>query len=183
MKVTPTELPEVLILEPRVFQDPRGFFLESYNRKTLADTAGITAEFVQDNHSRSSRGVLRGLHYQIRQPQDKLVRVLAGRIYDVAVDLRRDSPRFGRWIGVELTGENFRQLWVPKGFGHGFLVLSETAEVMYKTTDYYAPAHERCVRWDDPTLSIAWPQLEVAPNLSAKDAQGLPLAQAEVFDA
>lgn len=183
MKVTPTELPEVLILEPRVFQDPRGFFLESYNRKTLAETAGITADFVQDNHSRSSRGVLRGLHYQIRQPQDKLVRVLAGSIYDVAVDLRRNSPRFGRWVGVELTGENFRQLWVPKGFGHGFLVLSETAEVMYKTTDYYAPAHERSVRWDDPTLAIAWPRLDVPPNLSAKDAQGLPLAQAEVFDA
>jgi dTDP-4-dehydrorhamnose 3,5-epimerase len=183
MKVTPTELPEVLILEPRVFQDPRGFFLESYNRKTLAETAGITAEFVQDNHSRSSRGVLRGLHYQIRQPQDKLVRVLSGSIYDVAVDLRRNSPRFGRWVGVELTGDNFRQLWVPAGFGHGFLVLSETAEVMYKTTDYYAPAHERCVRWDDPALGITWPQLDVAPNLSAKDAQGLPLAQAEVFDA
>jgi dTDP-4-dehydrorhamnose 3,5-epimerase len=183
MKVTPTELPEVLILEPRVFQDPRGFFLESYNRKTLAETAGITAEFVQDNHSRSSRGVLRGLHYQIRQPQDKLVRVLSGSIYDVAVDLRRNSPRFGRWVGVELTGDNFRQLWVPAGFGHGFLVLSETAEVMYKTTDYYAPAHERCVRWDDPALGITWPQLDVAPNLSAKDAQGLPLAQAEVFNA
>jgi len=183
MKVTPTELPEVLILEPRVFQDPRGFFLESYNRKTLAEAAGITAEFVQDNHSRSTRGVLRGLHYQVRQPQDKLVRVLSGRVYDVAVDLRRHSPRFGRWIGVELSGENFRQLWVPKGFGHGFLVLSESAEVMYKTSDYYAPAHERCVRWDDPALGIAWPQLDVAPNLSAKDAQGLPLAQAEVFDA
>jgi dTDP-4-dehydrorhamnose 3,5-epimerase len=183
MKVTPTELPEVLVLEPRVFSDARGFFVESYNRRTLAEAAGITKDFVQDNHSRSTRGVLRGLHYQVRQPQDKLVRVLAGRIFDVAVDLRRGSPRFGRWVGVELSADNFRQLWVPVGFGHGFLVLSETAEVLYKTTDYYAPAHERCVRWDDPTLAIAWPELGIAPILSAKDAQGPVLADAEVFDA
>jgi dTDP-4-dehydrorhamnose 3,5-epimerase len=183
MKVTPTELPEVLVLEPRVFSDARGFFVESYNRRTLAEAAGITKVFVQDNHSRSTRGVLRGLHYQVRQPQDKLVRVLAGRIFDVAVDLRRGSPRFGRWVGVELSADNFRQLWVPVGFGHGFLVLSETAEVLYKTTDYYAPAHERCVRWDDPTLAIAWPELGIAPILSAKDAQGPVLADAEVFDA
>ena len=182
MKGTPTELPEVLVLEPRVFQDARGFFVESYNRKTLADAAGITQDFVQDNHSRSTRGVLRGLHYQVRQPQGKLVRALSGRIFDVAVDLRRASPRFGKWVGVELSADNFRQLWVPAGFGHGFLVLSDTAEVLYKTTDYYAPAHERSVRWDDPTLAIAWPALDVAPVLSAKDAQAPALAAAEVFD-
>lgn len=183
MKVTPTALPEVLLLEPRVFQDERGFFLESYNRATLRTLAGLDAEFVQDNHSRSARGVLRGLHYQIRQPQGKLVRVTAGAIFDVAVDLRRHSPRFGQWVGVELTAANFRQLWVPPGFGHGFLVLSESAEVMYKTTDYYAPEHERCVRWDDPQVAIAWPDVGVAPVLSAKDQKGAALRDAEVFEA
>ncbi len=182
MKATPTDLPEVLLLEPRVFQDERGFFVESYNRRTLAEVAGLHHDFVQDNHSRSARGVLRGLHYQLLQPQGKLVRCSAGRIFDVAVDLRRASPRFGHWVGVELSGDNFRQLWVPPGFGHGFLVLSDTAEVQYKTTDYYAPAHERCLRWDDPAVGIAWPDVGVAPVLSAKDRQGLPLAEAEVFD-
>ena len=182
MKATPTALPEVLLLEPRVFQDERGFFLESYNRNTLAEVAGLNDDFVQDNHSRSARGVLRGLHYQIRQPQGKLVRCSAGVIFDVAVDLRRASPRFGQWVGVELSGTNFRQLWVPPGFGHGFLVLSEFAEVQYKTTDYYAPAHERSVRWNDPAIGIDWPDVGMDPVLSAKDRQGLPLAEAEVFE-
>ncbi len=183
MKVLPTELPEVLVLEPRVFQDDRGFFLESFNRAAFAAATGFTGEFVQDNHSRSQRGVLRGLHYQIQQAQGKLVRVSSGAVFDVAVDLRRSSPRFGQWTGVELTAGNFRQLWVPAGFGHGFLVLSETAEVQYKTTDYYAPAHERCVRWDDPQLAIRWPNVEGAPILSAKDREGRLLRDADLFDA
>jgi dTDP-4-dehydrorhamnose 3,5-epimerase len=183
MKVRSLELPEVLVIEPRVFQDARGFFLESYNRTALAAAAGIRQEFVQDNHSRSARGVLRGLHYQLRQPQGKLVRVTAGAVFDVAVDLREGSPRFGQWAGVELSSENFRQLWVPEGFAHGFLVLSESAEVLYKTTDYYAPEHERCVRWDDPSIGIAWPDLGVAPILSAKDQQGRSLAEADLFAA
>lgn len=183
MKVLPTELPEVLVLEPRVFQDERGFFLESFNRARFAEATGYTGEFVQDNHSRSQRGVLRGLHYQIEQAQGKLVRVSAGAIFDVAVDLRRGSPHFGRWTGVELTGDNFRQLWVPAGFGHGFLVLSDSAEVQYKTTDYYAPAHERCVLWDDPQLAIRWPDVGTAPILSAKDQEGRLLRDADLFDA
>ena len=181
MKVTPTALPEVLVVEPRVFSDARGFFLESFNRAKFARETGLELDFVQDNHSRSAQGVLRGLHYQIQQPQGKLVRVTSGRVFDVAVDLRRSSPDFGRWVGVELTGDNFKQLWVPAGFGHGFLVLSESAEVLYKTTDFYAPAHERSVRWDDPEIGIDWPTLPVAPILSPKDQQGLPLASAEVF--
>lgn len=182
MKVTRTNLPEVLLLEPRVFQDPRGYFFESHNRKAFAAATGIDADFVQDNHSRSSRGVLRGLHYQVRQAQGKLIRVSAGAIFDVAVDLRRGSPEFGRWTGAELTGENFRQLWVPAGFAHGFLVLSESADVIYKTTDYYAPEHERCLRWDDPAVAIQWPHEGIEPLLSQKDLQGAALSDAELFD-
>lgn len=180
MKVTPTGLPEVLLLEPRVFGDARGFFLESYNARTFRELSGLDVEFVQDNHSRSARGVLRGLHYQLRQAQGKLVRVVRGSVFDVAVDLRRSSPRFGKWVGVELSEDNHRQLWVPPGFGHGFLVLSETADFLYKTTDYYGPEHERCIAWNDPDIGIDWP-LQSPPVLSAKDAQGSRLADAEVY--
>ena len=181
MNVTRTAIPDVLLLEPRVFRDARGSFFESYNRASLAAATGIDAEFVQDNHSRSGKGVLRGLHYQIHQAQGKLVRVVSGAIFDVAVDLRRGSPTFSRWVGVELDSENCRQLWVPEGFAHGFLVLGESAEVLYKTTDYYAPAHERCLLWNDPAIGIAWPRVDQGPVLSAKDEAGLPLAQAEFF--
>ncbi|HRP64889.1 MAG TPA: dTDP-4-dehydrorhamnose 3,5-epimerase [Thauera sp.] len=181
MKVTPTGLPEVLLLEPRVFGDARGFFLESYNARSFRELSGLDVQFVQDNHSRSARGVLRGLHYQLHQAQGKLVRVVRGSVFDVAVDLRRSSPRFGRWVGVELSEDNHRQLWVPPGFGHGFLVLSETADFLYKTTDYYAPEHERCIAWNDPDIGIDWP-LQAAPVLSAKDAQGSRLADAEVYE-
>lgn len=180
MRVIPSELPNVLILEPKVFGDERGFFYESFNARAFAQATGITREFVQDNHSRSQRGVLRGLHYQVQQAQGKLVRVTAGEVYDVAVDLRRSSPNFGRWVGVHLSAENKRQLWVPEGFAHGFLVLSEVAEFLYKTTDYYAPEHERCIRWDDPTLTIDWPLAE-PPQLSAKDQAGVTFIDAEVF--
>lgn len=180
MKVIASELPEVLILEPRVFGDDRGFFYESFNARAFSEATGLNRAFVQDNHSRSQRGVLRGLHYQLQQAQGKLVRVTAGEVYDVAVDIRRSSPTFGQWTGVHLSAENRRQLWLPEGFAHGFLVLSEVAEVLYKTTDYYAPAHERCIRWDDPSLAIDWP-LDSAPQLSAKDQAGLSLADAELF--
>lgn len=180
MKVIETPLPEVLILEPRVFGDERGFFYESFNARAFAEATGLSREFVQDNHSRSQRGVLRGLHYQLQQAQGKLVRVSAGEVYDVAVDIRRGSPTFGRWVGAHLSAENKRQMWVPEGFAHGFLVLSEFAEFLYKTTDYYAPAHERCIRWDDPSLAIDWPLAE-APQLSAKDQVGLALTDAELF--
>lgn len=180
MKVIASDLPEVLILEPRVFGDERGFFYESFNARAFAEATGLNRTFVQDNHSRSLRGVLRGLHYQLQQAQGKLVRVVAGEVFDVSVDLRRSSPTFGKWVGVHLSAENKRQLWLPEGFAHGFLVLSEYAEVVYKTTDYYAPAYERCIRWDDPSLAIDWP-LESAPQLSAKDQAGLSLAAAEVF--
>ncbi|MBI3148234.1 MAG: dTDP-4-dehydrorhamnose 3,5-epimerase [Betaproteobacteria bacterium] len=179
MKVTPTALPEVLLIEPRVFADERGFFYESYNARTLRE-AGLEAEFVQDNHSRSSRNVLRGLHYQIRQAQGKLVRVTLGEVFDVAVDLRRGSPNFGRWVGLRLSAENKHMLWVPPGFAHGFLVLSECAEFLYKTTDYWAREHERCLLWNDPELGVAWP-LVGEPILAAKDAAGLRLSQAEVY--
>lgn len=172
--------PGVVILEPKVFGDERGFFFESYNARRFEQLTGVRARFVQDNHSRSVQGVLRGLHYQIRQPQGKLVRVIAGEVFDVAVDIRRSSPAFGRWTGVRLSAENKRNLWVPPGFAHGFLVLSDTAEFLYKTTDYWAPEHERCIRWDDPQLAVDWP-LQGAPLLSAKDAQGLPFGAAEVF--
>ena len=180
MKVIASELPDVLILEPRVFGDERGFFYESFNARAFSEATGLNREFVQDNHSRSQRGVLRGLHYQLQQAQGKLVRVTAGEVYDVAVDIRRSSPTFGQWTGVHLSAENKRQLWLPEGFAHGFLVLSEYAEFLYKTTDYYAPAHERCIRWDDQSLAIDWP-LDSAPQLSAKDQAGLSLADAEVF--
>ncbi|MFG0723402.1 dTDP-4-dehydrorhamnose 3,5-epimerase [Pseudomonas sp. GLN_6] len=180
MQAINTELPGVLILEPKVFGDERGFFFESFNARAFAEATGLPCEFVQDNHSRSQRGVLRGLHYQVQQAQGKLVRVTAGEVYDVAVDLRRSSPTFGKWVGTLLSAENKRQLWVPAGFAHGFLVLSEFAEFLYKTTDYYAPEHERCIRWDDPSLAIDWP-LDGAPQLSAKDQAGLSFADAQVF--
>lgn len=179
MKATPTQLPEVLLIEPKVFGDSRGFFFESWNEREF-ERAGIHARFVQDNHSRSGRGVLRGLHYQIPQPQGKLVRVVAGEIFDVAVDIRRSSPMFGRWTGNRLSAETPRMIWVPVGFAHGFCVLSESAEVLYKTTDFYAPEHERCIAWNDPDLRIDWP-LPGTPALSPKDATGTRLSDAEVF--
>lgn len=179
MKVTPTELPEVLLLEPKVYGDERGFFFESYNRRTLAE-AGIDAEFVQDNHSRSGRGVLRGLHYQIERAQGKLVRVTAGEVFDVAVDLRRSSPRFGRWSAATLSAENRHMLWIPPGFAHGFLVVSDAAEFLYKTTDYWYPQHERSLLWSDPALGIRWP-LSGTPLIAAKDAAGRTLAQADAY--
>jgi dTDP-4-dehydrorhamnose 3,5-epimerase len=179
--VTPTALPEVLVLEPRVFGDDRGFFYESFNRRDFASATGLDPDFVQDNHSRSARGVLRGLHYQIRHPQGKLVRVVQGEVFDVAVDLRRGSPRFGQWVGVGLSAANKRQLWVPPGFAHGFVVTSESAEFLYKTTDYWFPEHERSLLWNDPAVGVRWP-LEGEPRLAAKDAAGLPLAQCEVYD-
>jgi dTDP-4-dehydrorhamnose 3,5-epimerase len=179
MKFTPTELPEVVLLEPKVFGDERGFFFESYNRRTL-DEAGIEADFVQDNHSRSLHGVLRGLHYQIEHAQGKLVRVTAGEVYDVAVDLRRSSPRFGRWSAALLSADNRRMLWIPPGFAHGFLVVSDAAEFLYKTTDYWYPQHERSLLWSDPALDIRWP-LSGAPLVAAKDAAGRTLAQADVY--
>lgn len=181
MQVVQTSIPEVLIFEPKVFGDDRGFFFESFNQRLFAQATGRSPDFVQDNHSKSARNVLRGLHYQIRQPQGKLVRVTAGEVFDVAVDLRRASSTFGQWVGARLSADNKRQLWVPEGFAHGFLVLSESAEFLYKTTDFYAPEHERCLRWDDPALAIEWP-LQGAPILSAKDAQGQTLDMAELFD-
>lgn len=182
MKIHETDIPGVLIFEPRVFGDHRGYFLETW-REDLFQEAGVTHAFVQDNQSSSHRGVLRGLHYQIRQSQGKLVRVLAGRVFDVAVDLRRSSPTFGRWVGAELSAENRRLFWVPPGFGHGFYVLSEMAEFAYKCTDYYAPQHERVIRWDDPRIGIDWPLVDGVPTvLSAKDEAGLPLAEADLFD-
>jgi dTDP-4-dehydrorhamnose 3,5-epimerase len=180
MNLLPTNLPEVLLIEPKVFGDARGFFMESYNRRAF-EALGIAHDFVQDNHSRSARGVLRGLHYQIAQPQGKLVRVVAGAVFDVAVDMRRSSPHFGQWAGFELSAENKRMAWIPPGFAHGFLVLSETADFLYKTTDYYAPEHERSLAWNDPDIGIAWPLADMTPTLSAKDAAALPLARAEAF--
>jgi dTDP-4-dehydrorhamnose 3,5-epimerase len=182
MKATPTTLPEVLVLEPKVFGDERGFFLESFNQRAFDAAVGYPISFVQDNHSRSARGVLRGLHYQLPpHAQGKLVRVTAGRVFDVAVDMRAGSPRFGHWAGTELSGENHRQLWIPPGFAHGFLVLSDSADFLYKTTDYYAPQAEAAVRWDDPTLGIAWPDSGLAPVLSAKDATAPLLGDAIRF--
>ena len=183
MNVIPTAIPDVLIFESKVFGDARGFFMESFNQKIFDEAVGRHVDFVQDNHSRSSKGVLRGLHYQIQQPQGKLVRVASGAVFDVAVDIRRSSPTFGKWVGVELSAENQRQLWVPEGFAHGFLVLSETADFLYKTSDYYAPAHERSIRWNDPNIGIEWPLSNLAPVLSQKDAQGSALNEAEVFSA
>lgn len=180
MKVTPTAIPEVLILEPQVFGDDRGFFFESYNARRFEQLTGVAATFVQDNHSKSARNVLRGLHYQVRHPQGKLIRVLAGAIWDVVVDLRRSSPFFGRWVGTELSADNHRQLWVPSGFAHGFVVTSESAECAYKTTDYWAPEDERTILWNDPELGIDWP-LSGPPMLSGKDSQGSLLAGADSF--
>jgi dTDP-4-dehydrorhamnose 3,5-epimerase len=178
VKVTATSLPEVLLIEPRVFGDTRGFFFESFNRRAFLEHTGLDLDFVQDNHSRSVRGVLRGLHYQAQQPQGKLVRVSSGAVFDVAVDIRRDSPRFGQWFGCELSEANQHMLWIPPGFAHGFLVLSASADFLYKTTEYYAPQHERCIAWNDPAIGIAWPLSGLAPTVSAKDSAGLTLAQA-----
>lgn len=173
MKVTPTAIADVLLIEPKVFGDARGFFFESFNERAFREATGVTLPFVQDNHSKSARGVLRGLHYQTQQAQGKLVRVVAGEVFDVAVDIRRDSPTYGQWVGEILSGDNKRQLWVPPGLAHGFVVLSESAEFLYKTTDYYAPAYECCIAWNDPTLAITWPDLGFPPLLSAKDAAGI----------
>ena len=178
MKATACKIADVLLIEPKVFGDERGFFYESFNERAFNEATGKEWKFVQDNHSKSSRGVLRGLHYQVVQPQGKLVRVVAGEVFDVAVDIRKDSPTYGQWVGEILSATNNRQLWIPPGLAHGFVVLSDTAEFLYKTTDFYAPAHERCVAWNDPTLAIAWPDLGVAPTLSAKDAMGMAFTHA-----
>lgn len=180
MKIEATQIPDVLRIEPAVFGDSRGFFMESYNQQVFEQKSGLTVDFVQDNHSRSTRNVLRGLHYQIKQPQGKLVRVVKGEVFDVAVDLRRSSPTFGKWVGEMLSAENKCQLWVPPGFAHGFLVVSDSAEFLYKTTDYYAPEHERCILWNDPDLGIQWP-FEGQPLTSAKDEKGVSFKDAEVF--
>lgn len=180
MQIIPTAIPDVLIIEPKVFGDARGFFFESFNERAFREATGLAVNFVQDNHSRSARGVLRGLHYQVRQPQGKLVRVVRGSVFDVAVDLRRSSATFGRWVGTELSEDNKRQMWVPPGFAHGFLVTSESADFLYKTTDYYAPEHERCLAWNDPAIGIGWP-LEAEPRLSAKDQNGRPLSSVEAY--
>lgn len=180
MKVTPTAIPDVLVIEPKVFCDTRGFFYESFNQKAFNNATGTSYQFVQDNHSRSAKGVLRGLHYQVQQPQGKLVRVVRGAVFDVAVDIRKSSPTFGQWVGVELSEENHKQLWMPPWFAHGFLVTSESAEFLYKTTDYFAPEHERCIAWNDATIGIDW-CLAASPRLSAKDMQGNFLINAEVF--
>jgi len=175
-------IPDVVLFEPRVFGDERGFFFESFNHRRFEEAIGREVEFVQDNHSKSARNVLRGLHYQVKQAQGKLVRVVEGSVFDVAVDLRKGSPTFGQWVGEILSAENKKQLWVPEGFAHGFVVLSESAEFLYKTTDYYSPEHERCIAWDDPTLAIDWP-IDAAPSVSAKDAQGVVFEAAEVYEA
>ena len=182
MQATRLSISDVVLLEPKVFGDARGFFFESFNQKAFNAATGTDHQFVQDNHSRSTKGVLRGLHYQSQQPQGKLVRVVQGAVFDVAVDIRRSSPTFGQWVGVELSADNHRQLWVPPGFAHGFLVLSDSADFLYKTTDYYAPEHERCIAWNDPALAIVWPDMGMAPCLSGKDQRGLGLAEAPVFD-
>ena len=179
MNVTETSLPGVLLIEPKVFGDARGFFLESWNRQTFAGL-GLDLDFVQDNHSRSAKGVLRGLHYQLNEPQGKLVRVVSGAVFDVAVDVRKSSPHFGQWVGYELSADNHRMLWIPPGFAHGFLVLSEVADFLYKTTAYYAPQWDRGIRWDDPRIAVQWP-LEGAPVLSGKDQQACPFLSAEYF--
>ena len=178
--VKQTAIPDALILEPKVFGDSRGFFFESFNAKDFADATGLNVNFVQDNHSKSAKGVLRGLHYQLQQAQGKLVRVTQGKVFDVAVDIRKSSPTFGKWVGCELSDANHRQFWVPAGFAHGFVVMSESADFLYKTTDYYAPAYEKCIAWNDPSIGIEWPE-GITPLLSAKDQQGKSLEQAEVF--
>lgn len=180
MKVTPTAIPDILLIEPRIFGDERGFFFESHNDRTFTESTGIRTRFVQDNHSRSAQNVLRGMHYQIQRPQGKLIRVTTGKVFDVAVDLRRSSPTYGKWTGTLLSGENKFMLWIPEGFAHGFLVISEFADFLYKTTDYYSPAHERCIAWNDPDINIQWP-LQNAPLISQKDRQGNFLRNAEVF--
>ncbi len=180
MKATRLSIPDVVLLDPTVFGDARGYFYESYNQRVFRDLTGLDPTFVQDNHSRSVKGVLRGMHYQIKQTQAKLVRVLSGEVYDVVVDVRKSSPTFGRWIGEILSAENRRELWIPGGFAHGFLVLSEAAEFFYKATDYWAPEHERAIAWNDPAIGIAWP-LDGTPIISAKDGQAVKLAQAEIF--
>ena len=180
MKVTPTAIPDVLLIEPKVFGDDRGFFFESFNQKSFCDLSGLNVDFVQDNHSKSAKNVLRGLHYQLQQPQGKLVRVVRGAVFDVAVDIRKNSPTFGKWVGETLSAENKKQIWVPPGFAHGFVTLSDSAEFLYKTTDYWAPAFERCISWNDPEIGIIWP-IEMAPIVSSKDAGGLSLANAETF--
>jgi dTDP-4-dehydrorhamnose 3,5-epimerase len=182
VRAVKTAIPEVLIIEPKVFGDARGFFFESFNQRAFDEAVEKKYEFVQDNHSKSSRGVLRGLHYQIENAQGKLVRVTSGAVFDVAVDIRRSSSTFGRWVGTELNAENHRQLWVPPGFAHGFLVLSESADFLYKTTDYYSPQHERCIAWNDGDLNIEWPDIGMAPQFSKKDSEGLPLKAASTFD-
>lgn len=180
MKIIPTEIPDVMLIEPRVFGDERGFFFESFNARAFRDKTGLTVDFVQDNHSRSAANVLRGLHYQIQQSQGKLVRVVAGAIFDVAVDIRQSSPTFGQWVGYELSADNKQQLWIPPGFAHGFLSLVDGTEVLYKATDFYAPEYERSIRWDDADLGIAWP-LTAEPIVSGKDQAGQPLQAAEVY--
>jgi dTDP-4-dehydrorhamnose 3,5-epimerase len=185
VKATRLAIPEVVLMEPKIFGDARGFFFESFNHRAFREATGLDVQFVQDNHSRSARGVLRGLHYQIKQPQGKLVRVARGRVFDVAVDVRRSSPTFGRWVGAELSEENQHQLWVPAGFAHGFMVLSDSADFLYKTTEYYAPEHERCIAWNDPAIGVEWPLAATAlpaPLLSNKDAAAPALGQADVFE-
>jgi len=181
MHIIRTDIPDVVIFEPKVFGDARGFFFESFNENVFANATGSRAKFVQDNHSRSAKYVLRGLHYQINQPQGKLVRVISGEVFDVAVDLRKSSPTFGKWVGAELSAENRRMMWVPAGFAHGFVTLSDAAEFLYKTTDFYAPEHERCIRWDDPDLAIDWNMSGSVPSLSAKDQLGKLFKDADVF--
>lgn len=180
MKITPTSIPDVLLVEPKIFGDERGFFYESFNQKQWHEATGLNTVFVQDNHSRSSRHVLRGLHYQIQNPQGKLVRVVSGEVFDVAVDLRKSSPTFGQWVGFRLSAENKRQMWVPEGFAHGFVVLSDVAEFLYKTTNYWYPEFERCIIWNDPDVAIEWPFTGL-PVLAKKDAEGLRLSMAELF--
>lgn len=182
MKIIDTPIPDVKIFEPEVFGDNRGFFYESFNRRRFREHTGLDLDFVQDNHSRSARGVLRGLHYQIEQAQGKLVRVISGSVFDVAVDIRHASPSFGQWTCAELSAENYRQMWIPPGFAHGFLVLADATEFLYKTTDYYAPEHERTIQWDDPDLAIDWPIEDIEPRLSEKDKNGVSFASAEYFD-
>lgn len=181
IKVIPTKIPDVVIIEPKVFGDERGFFFESFNKKELEESTGIKPEFVQDNHSKSTKGVLRGLHYQIKQPQGKLVRVISGEVLDVAVDIRKSSDTFGKWVSIVLSAENKRQLWIPEGFAHGFVVLSDSAEFLYKTTDYYAPEHERCLKWNDTVLSIDW-QYSGDPLVSEKDINGVTFNEADLFE-
>jgi len=180
MKAIPTAITDVMIIEPEIFGDSRGFFLESFNQRVFNKTIGVDVQFVQDNHSRSKKGVLRGLHYQIQQPQGKLVRVVRGAIFDVAVDIRKSSPTFGKWVGTKLSEENHRQLWIPVGFAHGFVVLSESADFLYKTTDYYEPESERCIAWNDPEIGVEWP-IDFQPLVSVKDQFGLLFKEAEVF--